>query len=190
MQAADRQVNRCSPSAGERTAADRIAGTTSRAQRRSPQPAPAPAQARETASRAGRSGRSRGGRRRHPGRGALRGRRGRTSPAAPRPKTAPQPLKTAARPRPTPPVRPAATRRHTKTPAPEYPERGSFVAGGRSARGVTSPPRTRRPRAAAWRRPAPHRHPAGPHPRPGRLRHPARPAAGRRCPAKRPAMRH
>ena len=185
MQAADRQVNRCSPSAGERTAADRIAGTTSRTRRRSPQHAPA--QVRETASRAGRSGRSRAGRRRHPGRGALRGRRGRTSPAAPRPKTAPQPLKTAARP---PPVCAAASRRHTKTPAPEYPERGSFVAGGRSARGVTSPPRTRRPRAAAWRRPAPHRHPAGPHPRPGRLRHPARPAAGRRCPAKRPAMRH
>ncbi len=100
MQAADRQVNRCSPSAGERTAADRIAGTTSRTRRRSPQHAPA--QVRETASRAGRSGRSRGGRRRHPGRGALRGRRGRTSPAAPRPKTAPQPLKTAARPPPDP----------------------------------------------------------------------------------------
>lgn len=93
-------------------------------------------------------------------------------------------------PRKPPPGHPTRSRRHTKTPAPDVPERGSFVAGGRSARGITSPPRTRRPRAAAWRRPAQHRHPAGPHPRPGRLRHPARPAAGRRCPAKRPAMRH
>ena len=95
MQAADRQVNRCSPSAGERTAADRIAGTTSRTRRRSPQPAPA--QVRETA-REPDAAADHEGRRRHPGRGALHGRRGRTSPAAPRPKTAPQPPKAAARP--------------------------------------------------------------------------------------------